>query len=87
MKPPSPPPRLGQLAAELGQLQPMRRGSVSERTMKCNKPGCRCGEDPRARHGPYYSLTRGVEGQTRSRYLSQEQAALAREQIDAGQRA
>jgi hypothetical protein len=84
--PPPPPPRLRQLAAELGELQPMRRGSVSERTMKCNKPGCRCGEDPKARHGPYFSLTRGVEGQTRSRYLSEEQAALAREQIDAGQR-
>lgn len=64
----------------------MRRGSVSERTMKCSKPGCRCGENPKARHGPYYSLTRPVEGQTRSRYLSEEQAAVAKEQIEAGQR-
>ena len=65
-------------------MQPMRRGSVSERSMKCNKPGCRCGEDPKARHGPHYSLTRGVGGETRSRYLSEPQAALAREQIGAG---
>jgi hypothetical protein len=63
----------------------MRRGSVSERSMKCGRRECRCQEDPQARHGPYYSLTRAEEGKTRSRYLTAEQAALAREQVEAGQ--
>lgn len=81
-----PPAGLRELAAELAEWQPMRRGSVSERTMKCGKPGCPCREDPKARHGPYYSLTRGIGGKTRSRYLSQEQAALARDQIEVGQK-
>ena len=62
----------------------MRRGSLSERTIKCSKPGCACAKDPKARHGPYFSLTRGVEGKTRSRFLTPEQAALARQQIEAG---
>ena len=73
------------LAARWGHSQPMRRGSLSERYVKCGKPGCACAEDPKAGHGPYYSLTRGVGGQTRSRFLSPEEAQRAREQIVTGQ--
>jgi len=62
----------------------MRRGSVSERSMKCGRKECRCQHDPQARHGPYYSLTRAEGGKTRSRYLTAEQAALARQQVEAG---
>jgi hypothetical protein len=71
--------------AALAEPRPMRRGSLSERYMKCNKPGCRCAERPDARHGPYFSLTRGVAGSTRSRLMSGEQAKLARAQVEAGQ--
>src|SRR6267154_1211823 len=70
------PSSLRELAAVLSQPKPMRRGSVSERTMKCGKAGCPCQEDPKARHGPYYSLTRPTAGKTHSRYLSPEQAQL-----------
>jgi len=63
------------LASALTRPTPMRRGSVSERSMKCGQKQCRCHQDPRARHGPYYSLTRMEGGKTRSRYLSAEQAA------------
>jgi hypothetical protein len=62
----------------------MRRGSLSERTVKCGKPGCPCSEDPDARHGPYFSLTRAVKGKTHSRFLTSEQAAVVRQQIEAG---
>ena len=62
----------------------MRRGSLSERTIKCSKPGCACAQDPKARHGPYYSLTQAVGGKTRSRFLTAEQADVARQQIEAG---
>jgi len=79
-----PPAHLLQLAAELAEAKPMRRGSLSERMVKCSKPGCPCDEDPDARHGPYFSLARAVQGKTRSRYLTQEQAVLARQQIEAG---
>src|SRR5260370_41003981 len=62
------PPRIRQLVTELAQPQPMRRGSVSERSIKCGKPGCACNKDPKARHGPYYSLTQAVAGETPSRF-------------------
>lgn len=64
----------------------MRRGSLSERMIKCSKPGCACAQDPEARHGPYYSLTHAVEGKTHSRFLTAEQADLVRRQIDAGRK-
>ena len=75
---------LRQLAAELAEPKPMRRGSLSQRTIKCSKPGCPCAQNPKARHGPYYSLTRAVRGKTHSRFLTPEQAAVARQQIEAG---
>jgi hypothetical protein len=77
--------RLRQIAAELAEPKPMRRGSLSERTIKCSKPGCACARDPKARHGPYFSLTRAIDGKTHSRFLTEEQAALARQQIETGQ--
>src|SRR5437762_8615083 len=78
------PPRIRQLAAELAEPKPMRRGSLSERTIKCSKPNCACAQDPKTRHGPYYSLTQAVGGKTRSRFLTPEQAALAEQQIATG---
>src|SRR5215467_7742726 len=78
------PSSIRELAAVLSQPKPMRRGSVSERTMKCGKASCPCQQDPKARHGPYYTLTRPRAGKTQSRYLSAEQAELAREQIEQG---
>lgn len=79
------PEAVGDLAARLADPNPMRRGSVSERYMKCGQRECQCQEDLQARHGPYYSLTRAEGGKTRSRYLTSEQAALARRQAETGQ--
>ena len=82
--PPDAPPHVRELVADLADARPMRRGSLSERTIKCSKPGCACAQDPKARHGPYFSLTHAVGGKTHSRFLNAEQAELARQQIDAG---
>ena len=73
-----------QLAARLAQPKPMRRGSLSERFVKCSKPGCPCATDSNARHGPYFSLTRAVSGRTHSRLVNPRQAEVVRSQIEAG---
>ncbi len=78
------PPEVQQLVAQIAEPKPMRRGSLSERYVKCSKPGCLCAERPQARHGPYYSLTRAVAGRTQSRFLSAEQAVIVRRQVAAG---
>lgn len=73
------------IAAEhLGPASSMRRGSLTERLVKCSRPGCPCKDRPEARHGPYYSLTRPVDGKTHSRLIPQEQAELVRRQIEEG---
>ena len=79
------PEAVGALASRLADPTPMRRGSMSARAMKCGRKECRCQQDPQARHGPYYSLTRAEVGTTRSRYLTAAQAVLARQQVEAGQ--
>ena len=72
------------VSERLAQLRPMRRGSLSERYMKCSQPSCACQRDEQARHGPYYSLTRNIGGQTQSRLVAVEQVEVIREQIAAG---
>ena len=79
------PPRVRDVAAQLAAPKPMRRGSLSERYVKCSKPGCACAVRPTARHGPYPSVTRTVGGRTQSRLVPAAQTALVRQQIAAGQ--
>src|SRR6266446_9478017 len=81
---PEVPSRVGQLADQLAHAQPMRRGSLSERTIRCGKAGCACADNPKARHGPYHSLTQAVGGKTRSRFLTEEQTGVAQQQVAAG---
>src|SRR5207302_3844442 len=64
---------------------PARRGSVFERLVKCGKSTCPCAQDPKSRHGPYFSFTHAVKGRTQSRFLSSEEAAVVRRQIERGQ--
>ncbi len=72
------------LVRQLTDPEPMRRGSVTERYVKCNKAGCACSERENARHGPYYSVSRVVKGRTRSRWLDKDQAVAVRQQVEAG---
>lgn len=74
-----------ELAQSLCQPVPMRRGSLSERYMKCGKAQCPCHVRPEARHGPYFTHTRVVNGRTQSRFLSATQAERMRAQVAAGQ--
>ncbi len=80
------PEEVSAVASQLAEPRPMRRGSVSERYVKCNKAGCACADDTDARHGPYYSVTRVVKGRTKSRWLDAEQARQVREQVATGQK-
>ena len=82
---PNVPSEVREKLATLEEPRPMRRGSLSERYMRCNKVGCSCAERADARHGPYFSLTRVVGGRTQSRLLSSEHAEVVRAQVEAGQ--
>jgi hypothetical protein len=73
------------LADQFADAKPMRRGSVSERYVKCSKVDCPCCENEEARHGPYYSVSRVVNGKTQSRWLNDEEAKIVRRQVEQGQ--
>jgi len=75
-----------QAADAFGQPRPLRRGSLTERFVKCSKPGCACAVDEDARHGPYYSLTRAISGRTKTRLVNTEEAPVVSRQIEAGRR-
>ena len=53
-----------QLKARLVEIGDMRPGSLVERFRKCGKPSCHCAEKDAPGHGPCYSLTQAVKGQT-----------------------
>ena len=50
--------RIDRLKSQIGELGPMRPGSLSRQYNVCGKPGCRC-KDPKnpRRHGPYYKVS------------------------------
>lgn len=60
------------LLAQNEQVQ----GSVFSRFGRCGKPGCPCERE--ASHGPYYVLTSRTNGRNTFRYLTPQQARLAK---------
>jgi hypothetical protein len=51
-------------------------GTLHSRTKVCGQPSCRCHDDPKARHGPYYEWTRYEAGKLLHRVVTAEQARL-----------
>jgi len=79
------PPTVRDLARVLAEPRPMRRGTLAVRYLRCNKPGCPCADRADARHGPYCSVVRVVDGRTRSRHVPADQVAELRRQVESGQ--
>ena len=46
--------RIARIRAALNGMDYLCSGTLLERMKICGKPGCRCAQDPQARHGPYY---------------------------------
>jgi hypothetical protein len=56
-------------------------GTLLRRTKLCGRAGCRCAQDPAARHGPYYEWGHMKGGTLVHRMVSARQAALLRAAI------
>ena len=82
---PDVPAAVRNLARQLSEPQPMRRGTLSIQYLRCNKPGCACTDRPEARHGPYYRVVRVVKGRTQSRHVPADRVDELRRQVGAGQ--
>jgi hypothetical protein len=51
-------------------------GSLVTRYNTCGKTGCRCAQDPEARHGPYYIWSRREEGRLVQTVVSASEAKI-----------
>jgi Family of unknown function (DUF6788) len=88
MSPPPPHARLQQAQARIARVREaiqamdyLCSGTLLRRTKLCGKPGCRCAQDPAARHGPYYEWGHMQGGKLVHRMVSARQAALLRAAI------
>lgn len=73
--------RYRSLAAQLAGIGPISSGSLTRRYTRCTSPGCKCRADPPRPHGPYWQLTRKIDGKTVTRRLTPAQAKLYRQWI------
>lgn len=49
---------------QIAQLGDMRAGSITTTGGRCGNPRCHCHEKDDPGHGPFYRLTRKVDGKT-----------------------
>ena len=79
--------RINRLKAQLGEMGPMRPGSLSRQYNVCGKPGCRC-KDPKKprRHGPYYQLNYVYGGKKTSEFVRPQNLKQVRTQLANSQR-
>ena len=68
--------RIARIREALSEIDCLCSGTLLKRTKVCGKPGCRCAQDPNARHGPYYEWGHMRGGKLVHRVLSPEQAAI-----------
>ena len=73
--------RIARIQAALGAIDYLCSGTLLRRMKMCGKPGCRCTEDPDARHGPYYESGHMKDGKLVHRTVTAEQAALLQRAI------
>jgi hypothetical protein len=64
---------------QIAQLGDMRSGSITQTGGRCGNPNCHCHRAGSAAHGPYFRLTRKVNGKTVTETFSSP-ASLAKAQ-------
>lgn len=64
---------------QIAELGDMRSGSITGTVGRCGNPNCHCHRAGEALHGPYYRLTRKVNGKTVTETFSSP-ASLAKAQ-------
>lgn len=53
-----------EIQRKISQLGDMRSGSITTTGGRCGNPGCHCRTEGDSGHGPFYRLTRKIEGKT-----------------------
>ena len=79
--------KIGGVRAALADIEYLCSGTLLMRMKVCGKPGCRCAQDPQARHGPYYEWGHMIGGKLVHRMVTPAQAELLQHAIDNHRRA
>jgi hypothetical protein len=61
---------------------PILPGTISTARAKCGTPTCRCHQDPKYLHGPYYRWTGWIGGKRTTRTISEETARECQKRIE-----
>ena len=61
---------------------PILPGTVSTALAKCGKPTCRCHQDRKYLHGPYYRWTGWMNGRPTTKTISEEMARECQKRIE-----
>ena len=79
--------RRASVQSQIAQLGDMRSGSITGTGGCCGNPNCHCHREGDPGHGPYYRLTRKVNGKTVTEtFSSPASLAKARREVAEGQR-
>ena len=73
--------KIARIREALSKIDYMCSGTLLCRTKVCGKVGCRCAQDPSARHGPYYEWGHMKGGKLVHRTVSPEQATILEQAI------
>jgi len=73
--------RIERIRQKLNEIDYLCSGTLVERMKVCGKPGCRCAQDPDARHGRYHEWGHMKGGKLVHRTVSPEQAIILRRAI------
>ena len=68
--------KIGSIRRALAEIDYLCSGTLITRMKVCGKPGCRCAQDPSARHGPYYEWGHMKGGKLVHRTVTPEQATI-----------
>jgi hypothetical protein len=61
---------------------PILPGTVSTAHAKCGKPTCRCNQDRKYLHGPYYRWTGWINGRPTTKSINEEIARECQKRIE-----
>jgi hypothetical protein len=74
--------QLNDLKKQIASLGTAIPGSIQTVYLRCGKKNCRCHQDEKLRHGPYYLWYRRINGKTATQSIAEEDVNLFRTWID-----
>ena len=74
--------QLNDLKKQISALGMTIPGSIQTAYLRCGKKNCRCQQDEKLRHGPYFLWYRRINGKTATQSIAEEDVHLFRTWID-----